>query len=478
MKLSSGRCGVLTGVVVLLAASGLVRAATFSLKAVRVNNTDIAPTLTVDAMPGDRVIAHVFVRGWNEDVPGDRVTTVQVTVEGKENFFVQGLGNLNVAQPGCYDIPGPIFCETDLDCVGLASTPVCVNNLCRKACTPGKNPDAPDDECTASHPFCAENLVCVGANHDPDMCSLVDASQPDWLYAALAPGAVISACSFLGLNVACGSTVLNGIPPQDPGTERYVATVAIDLAADQACGSIVPEIAVGNENGIDTSFLILAPSGTTVFFPGTENLTINVIDANMDPVPCVGCSELRNAVPSNCTVDARLPNSLSSGIPAFWFNNNFDFELNFSIAPDGGFEQSDFTVETIPAQPIVPGIDNFSANGSQVTISVNRPPIFTGGVRWLCINYEDPENPTCEVQRACWARLPGDVNGDNTTSIADLTALISGLNAGNLPATRCDMDRSGACRAPDILTWIDIANGAGVLSEFLNLSLDACPSAP
>jgi len=59
--------------------------------------------------------------------------------------------------------------------------------------------------------------------------------------------------------------------------------------------------------------------------------------------------------------------------------------------------------------------------------------------------------------------LPGDVNGDDTSSPADILDLMDDLNHVRVPGLnewQCDIDRSSLCAPADILRLIDLLNGA------------------
>ena len=430
--------------------------ATYSMKAVKINGTPLAsPQSTINAMSGDRIEAEVFLRGWNEDEPGGKLSAFQFTIDGKNNFFKSEADNLNVALPGCFDLGPVVKCASNADCP--VATPICgINMICVRPCVS-------DADCGGDLPVCELfGGFCSGVDHDPSACAFADISRSDW---PLDHSSVIAACSFQGVDIACGAATL-GAQGTDSGQTAYVGTVTIDLTAS-ACGTIVPALATTEA----VSFIAL-DSGN--FVPATEDLTINVTD---NPT-CMGCSTLVSSTPPDCSVDARIPHAMTSTNPNFWFTDEFDFELEFNNMPEGGFMQSDFSLSVIPPQPILPSIDAFSvdASGKIVSFSVNRPPSLAPP-RWLCINFDDP-NPSCPNQPRCWARLPGDVNGDNTTSADDLTTLIQGVNLGGLELNRCDLDRSGACNAPDLLMWINLANGAGVFAPALGKALDPCPTLP
>lgn len=59
---------------------------------------------------------------------------------------------------------------------------------------------------------------------------------------------------------------------------------------------------------------------------------------------------------------------------------------------------------------------------------------------------------------------PGNVNGDGAASAADILDLVDHLNGVQFPALmiwQCDLGRSGQCTPADIVTEIDLLNGAG-----------------
>jgi hypothetical protein len=73
------------------------------------------------------------------------------------------------------------------------------------------------------------------------------------------------------------------------------------------------------------------------------------------------------------------------------------------------------------------------------------------------------------------AQLPGDVNADGTTDLADLETLIdhlSGSLRAELPMWQCDINGSGACEPQDILRLVDLLNGAGKFDSWMGVSLD------
>ncbi len=68
--------------------------------------------------------------------------------------------------------------------------------------------------------------------------------------------------------------------------------------------------------------------------------------------------------------------------------------------------------------------------------------------------------------------LPADVNGDGTSSPADILAVIDSLNGVTpLPASQTDTDRSNLAGPEDILRVIDLLNGASAFEPWLDASV-------
>jgi hypothetical protein len=86
--------------------------------------------------------------------------------------------------------------------------------------------------------------------------------------------------------------------------------------------------------------------------------------------------------------------------------------------------------------------------------------------------------------------VPADVNGDGNTDLtedppgtfnsADVRSLVDSLDGLSAPLAtwQCDLDRSGFCTPADILTGVDLLNGAGEFTVWADMTLPVCPSAP
>jgi len=81
--------------------------------------------------------------------------------------------------------------------------------------------------------------------------------------------------------------------------------------------------------------------------------------------------------------------------------------------------------------------------------------------------------------QTCLGNLPGDTEGNGSSSASDVLAIIDQLNgvwAPPMELWQCDVDRSGVCNPADVLAVIDLLNGAGAFDRWNNRSLPACPA--
>lgn len=160
---------------------------------------------------------------------------------------------------------------------------------------------------------------------------------------------------------------------------------------------------------------------------------------------------LSSAAPNGSIIDARQPSDPDGS------NVN---ELNSVLLTFDGD-----TIDLLPedfslvADPAV-GISSVVAADRQLTILFDAAiPIGT----WATLSHVDsPED-------IALAHRPGDVDGNATTSIDDVTALISALDGSTqLPARSTDIDRSEATTAADLLRQMDLLIGAETYDPYLD----------
>ncbi|MCH8967154.1 MAG: hypothetical protein IID43_05710 [Planctomycetes bacterium] len=120
-----------------------------------------------------------------------------------------------------------------------------------------------------------------------------------------------------------------------------------------------------------------------------------------------------------------------------------------------------------PAAPVIVSVVNDGANN--YTITLDRP-ITHGEVTTL--TYDNTGAGGNTVFTATFRYLPGDVNGDGTSTPDDILAAIDSLkNIAPLPPDQVDAERSGEADAVDILAVINLLNGGGDHDEWLNMTI-------
>jgi len=233
--------------------------------------------------------------------------------------------------------------------------------------------------------------------------------------------------------------------PDAPGT--YV------LSAYDIFANVITE-----GESLANEFLHTEAAGTGA----VQNLSITVEEPS-------GCDSLAviSTDPPNCAIDARLPHDPANAATKYGFESiaiTYNGECPSAVS-------GDFTVSTHPAGP-APTIVDVASAGAVLTLELSGP-IDAG--RWTCFTH------TSSGAQACLGFLPGDPNNDRTAAPADILDLIDDLNNVFVPPMaeyQCDSDRSLVCNPADILTQIDMLNGASELAVWNGATLPACPSAP
>jgi len=167
--------------------------------------------------------------------------------------------------------------------------------------------------------------------------------------------------------------------------------------------------------------------------------------------------------PPDGAIDAAQPVGPGGSAPAGWKVIELTFVGDVPNLTAGDF---DVTSEGLP-------LDVFSAvpDGSAVTLEL-AGPIPNGS--WTTITHR------ASGRSVRLGALPGDVDGDGTTSVLDLLRLIDAYKASRDPTLTClkplppystDIDRSGALDMNDIIVLIDLLNGAPPFDVYLSASL-------
>ena len=441
--------GCLAGLTI---AANSVDAAQMVLRAVKKNGVNITPTTTVSALPGDVITADTFVCGWNVDEAGSRLKTCQVTIDVLTGSSSGQTGRI---LPNGWNAPlENIPCVTNPDCTDLL------------------------------FPLCSEFFTCTGSDHNPKDPgtpppsppaadgSFVDATRPDFFLFGFSPLIVYR---YVDINFAFGATDIGGTGPTDPAcaNPKYVGTISFKVSSD-ACGSFVFRIFQDSQTFLE---LTQGPSDPeTIFVAPTTAvpLTINVPNAN----PVCQCPELLSSSPGNCVVDARYPHIPASQQERF---DSRAVRLTFAANPPpntAAMTAADFTITTAPVgvgTPVIESVTAVNATQVDITFTQNMPQR-----RWTCISYNvcSPDD-----NKVCVGVLPGDVNSSGRTDTADLTELITELNrpVRILTPFSSDLNRTNLLTASDVVGWIDLANGGGAFTTWLNQTITSntvCPTAP
>lgn len=160
----------------------------------------------------------------------------------------------------------------------------------------------------------------------------------------------------------------------------------------------------------------------------------------------------------NRSIDARQPFAVDGTNPDGWDSIDLTFDGDAT-----GLTLTDFTVTTDPER-VAPNIINVFAVGDTVALEFDAAiPVEA----WTIITHND-SNTSTRI-----GFLPGDVDGDGTSTVQDIDRLLDAINGVGdpLPIWCTDINRSGTTTPQDILREIDLLNGAGEFPPFLNASL-------
>ncbi len=413
MSWGATRVGLILCVIGLAGQATPVAASTFALKAVKINDVVIdPPQSTVFASPGDTIEVEIFISGWADEIP-DGVRAYSAMIANRQGALS---GDSGTVLPLSWNAPlNPQFCTST-------------------------------DECEAEK-VCLFS-VCADEGHEPPLSGFIDLGRPDFILAGLAPftgvGTRLPDYSYI-------ATATLGTA-SDPETETYGGTLVL-VASEFACGTFTFSL-IGAET-------FLADEDSAPFFPDVlAPLVIEVDDCE----PFVQGSD-----PPACAIDAGVPYDPYDVETTFGWDA-IDIEF---IAPAEGMTCADFTVGTIPPSEAdsVPGCVGVTTLGS--TASINLDSIIPLG-KWTCFLHND------SYVRTCIGFLPGDADTSVLTVVepADVDALVSNLS-GAVPSMelyQCDVDRSNECTPLDLLSTIDLLNGAEGFDSWNGATIPAaCP---
>jgi hypothetical protein len=162
--------------------------------------------------------------------------------------------------------------------------------------------------------------------------------------------------------------------------------------------------------------------------------------------------------PPHNTIDARQPTNIDGSGEFGWD------KIDLVFAQDICVENLDFRMDEIGGDDRAPQIASATFESPTELRAYFTDPIDPGA--WTTIEHVT----TGATMRLGY--LPGDVNGDGTTSPVDILALIDALNGvTERPIWATDIDRSGVANPADILRLIDLLSGAGAFDVWNGAAL-------
>ncbi len=400
--------------VVGLTATSMDAAPVFSLKAVKKNNVAITPTNDLTIAPLDTIEAEIRISGWGDVIPGG-ARSYSAMITGRSGADSGGNGTV---LPFGWNAPlDPTPCPTGTEC-------------------------CPDEVCMLGR--------CVWPGHNPTAGASINPARADFVFAGMTTtrDVQIMRLDYTYFALAWDDTAL------DMGTEYYGGTLKL-VASDYACGTFT----YGFFQTLDT---FIADANNIPQYPTVVPLTLRA--PTCPPIP-------QYTVPPNCAVDAGLPHAVNNAATKYGYNYmKFEFD-----APAAGMTCSDFLITVVPFAT-APRCKNVLTSGS--TAIVNLDPAAAVPLyplqKWTCFRHR-PSNIL-----SCVGYLPGDSDVSLLTQPADVQAMVSDLRAPpiEMDLTQCDIDRSNKCAPQDILTAIDLLNGAEALTSWNGKTItETCPSA-
>lgn len=382
----------------------------------------ITPTNSITVDPGDKIQCEAFASDWS--AKGQQVTVVQYTFD-----IARFLGEPPASCGALIPLVGPRPCQNDLECADVYA--VCVDGFC----------DADDDRAGGA---------------------FIRFSRPDYVFFDLGQ---FWATDLYLYRFAATLFDPNEGPVYAP-PPKYVGTLIVTVS-DDAGGVFTVDADTTTQyetfmQDFDRAFILPLV---------TEPLTINV-DAECPPE---GCEVIESTYPPNCALDARQPSKPDGTARRGWNSIEFTFEnTQENPCPDTSYMTTDdFSVRTIPEEPLPLVVSSVTPNGNKITVTLSRRIALQ---TWTCVTYHGPDPPG--DQERCFGHMPADVSNDGTSAPADILYVIDCLNGvRDCEDYQCDVDRSELCGPPDILRVIDLLNGAGEYDPWLNESMpQACPT--
>lgn len=183
----------------------------------------------------------------------------------------------------------------------------------------------------------------------------------------------------------------------------------------------------------------------------SSEVTIRIIDPDA-PLAIVASD------PPNGAIDARQPSDAAATMGLGW--DTVQISLNGEVC---GAVPTDFTVveeNGAPPAPSVIDVVQLSPSSYQLLLSDLLEP-----GAWTTVTHV----PSASSTRIGF--LPGDVNGNRTSNVDDVTALIGVLNGASAAEWSTDIDHSGQATAADLISLVDLLNGAQAFIDWDGFTL-------
>ena len=145
-------------------------------------------------------------------------------------------------------------------------------------------------------------------------------------------------------------------------------------------------------------------------------------------------------------------------------------EITFSGAVDA-MPAAKFTVEEVceagDCDGVPPLIDSVDADGSVVTLNLDRP---IDPLAWTVITYIDGTED--DIIRLGF--LPADADNSGTANANDIVTVVDAVSGAG-PLYQFDIDRSGTITTNDIVVLVDLLNGVGNFDAYFGETLPTLP---
>lgn len=166
--------------------------------------------------------------------------------------------------------------------------------------------------------------------------------------------------------------------------------------------------------------------------------------------------------PRDGAIDARQPFDPRGFNVSGWSSIILDIE---GLDPESPLQPNDFEVTQIGGLLPAPQIQEVVQSGNHSAVTVKLDGIIEVGA-WTRLTY------LASCQSVTIGYLPGDINGDGTSSASDMLTFTGVLDADfTLPTYSSDIDRSQNVDSSDLLRLIDLLNGAEAYPVYAGMSL-------